>query len=60
MRHINDWPLWLQLLVAIPNAILATYLLWIWWPKNRKEANRFTLVATAYCLLVYLFFHFFG
>ncbi len=35
------WPTWLQMLVMVPNALLAGYAFWAWWPKSKREWNRF-------------------
>jgi hypothetical protein len=35
------WPTWLQMLVMVPNALLAGYACWMWWPKSKREWNRF-------------------
>jgi len=36
-----EWPAWLQMLVMVPNALLAGYAFWAWWPKSKREWNRF-------------------
>ena len=59
MRNINQWPLWLQLLIGIPNAIMMTILFVIWWPKNAKELKRFRVITYPYLILVILFYLFF-
>jgi hypothetical protein len=41
MTNSNQWPLWLQLLIDIPNAIVMTILVVIWWPDNKSELKRF-------------------
>ena len=56
MRNINQWPIWLQLLIGIPNAIVLTVLLWIWWPTNMKEFKRYRIVTIPYIILVFLFY----
>jgi len=48
------------LLIAIPNAIVMTILLWIWWPRKKEDVNRFSIIAGTYLLLIYLFYLFFG
>jgi hypothetical protein len=48
------------LLIAIPNAIVMVALLWIWWPKKSKDVNRFSVIAAAYLILIYLFYYFYG
>jgi hypothetical protein len=60
MSKFESWPLWLQLAIAIPNAIVMTLLLWIWWPRKAKDINRFSIIAGAYLLLIYVFYYFFG
>ncbi len=35
MIKIEDWPMWLQWLVAVPNAVILVSLM-IWYPKTRK------------------------
>jgi Ca2+/H+ antiporter len=60
MNRFEHWPLWLQLLIAIPNAIVMTILLWIWWPRKKEDVNRFSMIVGTYLLLIYLFYLFFG
>jgi hypothetical protein len=48
------------LLIAIPNAIVMAFLLWIWWPKSSTALKRFRVVTLAYLILIYLFYRFFG
>jgi CHASE2 domain-containing sensor protein len=36
MTKFEDWPLWLQLLVGVPHAILGGVLAWVWTPTRRK------------------------
>jgi len=59
MSRFEHWPLWLQLVIAIPNAIIMVSLLWIWWPKKAKDINRFSAIAGTYLLLLYLAYYFF-
>jgi hypothetical protein len=56
----EQWPLWLQLLIAIPNAIVMAFLLWIWWPGSSTAFKPFRVVTLAYLILIYLFYCFFG
>jgi hypothetical protein len=55
MTKIDQWPMWLQVLVVVPHAVLATVLLWLWWPKSDREWLRF-LACAAYLLLFYFVF----
>ncbi len=32
MTKFDNWPLWLQLLVGVPHALLAGILVWVWTP----------------------------
>ena len=50
---ISRWPMWLQLLVMVPHAVLATVLLWIWWPKTPRDWLRW-FACGAYFVLFYL------
>jgi hypothetical protein len=59
MTNSNQWPLWLQLLIGIPNAIVMTILVVIWWPDNKSELKRFRAVAYPYIILVILFYFLF-
>ena len=56
MSKVEQWPLWLQLLLGIPNAIVMTILLWVWWPKNAKELKRYRVLAVPYLILFFLFY----
>jgi hypothetical protein len=60
MSNVKEWPLWLQLLVAIPNAIIVTFLLWFWWSKNQREFERYRLVVIPYLILAVVFYFLFG
>ena len=55
-----DWPRWLQILVMLPNCILSYFVLYVWWPKTKKEWRKLE-IALAYMivnLLVLIFvFH---
>jgi hypothetical protein len=53
----SDWPHWLQLVVVIPNGLLAGFMMWVWWPKSNRGWNRFGWLA-AY-LLIFWFVMFF-
>jgi CHASE2 domain-containing sensor protein len=33
----NDWPLWVQLLVGVPHALLAGILAWVWRPLQGRS-----------------------
>jgi hypothetical protein len=35
MTKIDDWPMWLQWAVAVPNAVILVTLL-VWTPKTKK------------------------
>ncbi len=60
VTKFDQWPLWLQLLIGIPNAIILSIVLWLWWPKKEKETNRFIWISMIYLLGFFLFYHFFG
>ena len=60
MSKFEQWPLWLQLLFGIPNAIVMTILLVVWWPKNAKELKRYEVFAVPYLILFFLFYLLFG
>jgi hypothetical protein len=53
MSRFEQWPLWFQLVIAIPDAIIMVSSLWIWWPKEAKDINRFSEVA---CIYIYGYF----
>ncbi len=36
----SAWPTWLQMLVMVPNALLVGCVLWVWWPKSKREWGR--------------------
>ena len=40
-----------------PNCLLAAYAFWAWWPKSKREWNRFGWVA-AYLVAFYLVMRF--
>lgn len=40
----SDWPGWLQVLIMAPNALLAGYTCWAWWPKSSREWRKFGFV----------------
>lgn len=46
------WPIWLRMLVMVPNALLAGYALWGWWPKSKREWNRIGWVV-AYLIVFF-------
>lgn len=56
MSKVDQWPLWLQLLIGIPNAVIMTILLVIWWPKTAKELTRYRVITYPYLILVFLFY----
>jgi hypothetical protein len=49
----SEWPTWLQVLIVAPNALLAGFACWVWWPKSSREWCRFGLVA-AYLVVFFL------
>jgi hypothetical protein len=49
----SDWPRWLQVLIWTPNALLAGYACWGWWPKSKREWNKFGFVM-AYLIVFFL------
>ena len=53
----SAWPTWLQFLIVAPNALLAAYAFWAWWPKSKREWNRFGIVA-AYLVVFFLVMRF--
>jgi hypothetical protein len=53
----SAWTTWLQVLVMAPNALLAGYACWAWWPKAKREWTRFGWVA-AYLLVFFLVMRF--
>ena len=57
LPRVSEWPLWLQVVVFLPHAVLATILLWLWWPKEDDEWLRF-LAWAAYLLGFYLVMRF--
>ena len=57
MSRFEHWPLWVQVVIAIPNAIIMTIFLWIWWPKTAKDINRFLTISSIYLLILYLVYH---
>jgi hypothetical protein len=59
MSKVDEWPLWLQLLIGIPNAIVMTILFAVWWPKNAKAYKRFQVITWPYLVLLSLFYFFF-
>ena len=36
MTKFADWPLWLQVLVGVPHALLGGILVWVWTPKSNR------------------------
>lgn len=55
MTKAQDWPLWLQLLLGVPHAVLASVMCWLWWPKTDKEWRLFGFLV-AYLLLALTFY----
>ena len=51
LPKVDDWPMWLQVLVIGPPGVLASLMLWVWWPKSDREWRRFGIVLG--CLIVY-------
>jgi hypothetical protein len=49
----------LQVLVLTPNALLAGFACWVWWPKSSREWGRFGLVwaylGVFYLVMVFVF-----
>lgn len=57
MAPFPAWPKWLQFVVVAPNALLAAFACWVWWPKSDREWRRFGLVA-AYLVVFFSILHF--
>ena len=57
LPRVSDWPMWLQVVVFLPHAVLAGVLMWVWWPKEDDEWFRF-LGWAAYLLAFYLVMRF--
>jgi CHASE2 domain-containing sensor protein len=55
MTKFDDWPLWLQLLVGVPHALLAGILAWVWRPL-RGRGFYWAVGAFAYLCLFYVIF----
>jgi hypothetical protein len=53
----SDWPGWLQVLIGAPNALLAGYACWAWWPESKREWNKFGFVM-AYLVVFFLVMRF--
>ncbi len=53
----SDWPGWIQVLIVAPNALLAGYACWAWWPKSKREWNKFGFVI-AYLVVFFLVMRF--
>ena len=55
----SAWPIWLQLLVMVPNALLGGYVLWGWWPKSQREWKRLGWVLAYlivfFCVMTFVF-----
>jgi hypothetical protein len=57
----SEWPQWLQILIWTPNALLAGFACWAWWPKSSREWRRFGLVGAylvVFLLVMVFVFHF--
>ncbi len=57
----SAWPTWLQVLILGPNALLAGYACWAWWPKSSREWRRFGWVVAyliAFFSVMVFVFHF--
>ena len=55
MTKLEDWPLWLQMLVGLPHAILAITLVWFWTPTG-KQGWYWAVGLFAYLWLFYVAF----
>jgi hypothetical protein len=55
MTKFADWPLWVQLLVGVPHALLAGILAWVWRPLHGR-AFYLAVGAFVYLCLFYLVF----
>ncbi len=55
ITKFEDWPLWVQVLVGAPHAILAGVLVWVWTPKSNKGWY-WAVGLFAYLCLFYLIF----
>ena len=53
----STWPTWLQYAVMIPHGLLASFAMWLWWPKTDEGWRKFGFVA-AYLLLYALVMHY--
>jgi hypothetical protein len=51
LPKVDDWPMWVQVLVFGPPAIINGILLWVWWPKSKREWRRFEI--TFACLILF-------
>jgi hypothetical protein len=55
----SDWPRSLQILILAPNALLAGFACWAWWPKSNREWRRFGFVlaylAVFFSVMVFTF-----
>lgn len=56
ITKFEDWPLWVQVLVGIPHAILGGVLVWVWTPKSNKgwywAVGLFAYLCLFYLVLV--------
>ncbi len=57
MTPYKEWPGWLQTLVVAPHGILLAILVWIIWPKSKRQWRKCTFVF-AYLPAFYLVMHF--
>jgi hypothetical protein len=55
MMKFADWPLWLQVLVGVPHALLAGILIWVWSPTNNRGWY-WSVGAFVYLCLFYFIF----
>jgi hypothetical protein len=55
ITKFEDWPLWVQVLVGVPHALLAMALVWVWTP-TRKQGLQVFVGLFAYLCLFYLVF----
>jgi hypothetical protein len=55
MTKFADWPLWLQVLVGVPHALLAGVLVFVWRPLRGKSFY-WAVGLFAYLCVFYLIF----
>ena len=56
MTKFSDWPVWLQIFVAVPHGALAFVMIWFWRPKTRRGWFWF-VVAGVYLIIAVLVMH---